>query len=154
MQTQTQKTYAFAETVTPRSAGHARKVPPRPFHQSIALFAAALKREDAARMMAGLVPALADTAQQRVSSLSELSSPERQARVAAHFGTRWDASTRLRRVMAESGPELQDEIFKLLPLYHRTLFPTYRPALKRTAVPLPAPALQAFAQRLVREAVS
>lgn len=127
-----------------------QRLPKAQLAGTLALFATALRRETAESLMDGLAPEGCELARRELEKLERLSSTERQARVAGQFGTRADAGRRLRQLMALAGPELQNELYALLPPYHRSLFPTFQPLSGQSSR---AP-VRAFAERLIREAIA
>lgn len=119
--------------------------------ERVTLFAHSLSKEKVGALLDGFSSASRDRAQAYLTSLAALPSSERQGRLGAEFGIRHDSSRRLREVWAEAGPALRRELFKLLPPFHRTIFPDY--AFDEAAAPADlAPALKALAERLIREA--
>jgi len=117
----------------------------------LALFACALSRESALELLEGLCEPQRTQARRYAQQVAAWDSPTRQAKVAFEFGLREDAAKRLREEMAEAGPSLRFEMFRLLPPYLRTLFPDLAAAAAAPVPPVP-PGLAALAQRLVREA--
>ncbi|MHB8872738.1 MAG: hypothetical protein ACYC8T_03530 [Myxococcaceae bacterium] len=119
--------------------------------ERLALFACALARESAIDLLEGLAEPQRARAREFARKVASWDSPTRQAKVAVEFGPRPDAGGRLRALMAEAGPTLRRELFRLLPPYHRSLFPELVAVLSAPGDP-PPPGLLALAQRLVREA--
>lgn len=118
--------------------------------ERIALFAHALVKDRARGMLESLSGEGRERALHYLDVLAQLPSSERQGRLSTEFGIRPEANTRLRELWAAAGPALKVELFKLLPPYHRSLFPDFVP--DEALVADAAPALKAFAERLVREA--
>ena len=119
--------------------------------ERLALFCHSIARDRAGKLLEGLSEEPRRKASQYLVVLGTLPSSERQGRLASEFGIRIDSSQRLREIWLAAGPELRREIFRLLPPYHRTLFPEYvleeRPAEVEVAS-----ALKPFAERLILEA--
>jgi hypothetical protein len=118
------------------------------WEERLALFAHALLKERASQLMTGLCAESAERAGIYLQALAQLPSTERQGRLASQFGPRTEACQRLRALWAQASPQLQAELYRVLPPYHRSLFPEHSPL----PGPPPPAALQAFAARLVREA--
>ena len=119
--------------------------------ERLALFACALARESALDVLEGLCEPDRARAREYARRVAAMDSPTRQAKIAIEFGVRRDAAPRLRALMADAAPVLRVEILRLLPPYHRSLFPDLAESLSTPAQPA-APGMLAFAQRLVREA--
>lgn len=114
-----------------------------------ALVALVFGKERAPELLEGLGAREAERAKEHLAHLMELTSAQRQAKVAVEFGMRKDPSGPLRELMAEAPESLRRELFRRLPPYLRTLFP------ERVLEPPDAsatPALCALAERLIREA--
>jgi hypothetical protein len=114
-----------------------------------ALVALVLGKERAAELLEGLGEREAERAKEHLACFAALSSAQRQAKVAAEFGTRSDPVEQLRGLMAEAPEALRREIFRKLPPYYRSLFPEPGRGFTESSTP---PALCALAERLIREA--
>jgi len=117
--------------------------------ERLALVALVLGRERAAALLEGLPAPDAVRARGYLAGFTALSSARRQARVAVEFGVRPDAAARLRRVMEDAPEVLRREIFRRLPSFHRSLFPSLQMEPTGTDVP---DAVGTWAERLIREA--
>lgn len=117
--------------------------------ERLALVTLVLGGERAKELFEGLRAPDAARARGHLAGFQALSSARRQARVAVEFGVRPDAADRLRGVMGEASEVLRRELFRRLPPYHRSLFPSLRlePAGAEATEPLCA-----LAERLIREA--
>ncbi|WP_245815019.1 hypothetical protein [Cystobacter ferrugineus] len=115
----------------------------------MALVALVWGRERAAELFEGLRESDAVRARGYLAGFAALSSARRQARVAVEFGVRPDAAARLRGVMETAPEALRREIFRRLPPYHRSLFPSLQ--LERSG-PEATEQVCALAERLIREA--
>lgn len=123
---------------------------PAGFPEDVALFTVAMAKERALELLDGLGEPARQRARARAREAMRWDSPTRQAKVAVLFGARKDANERLRALMAEAPQPLQQEIYRLLPPYYRSLFPDFTPGPTERPVP---PYLAALANRLVREAI-
>jgi hypothetical protein len=114
-----------------------------------ALVALVFGKERAAELLEGLGAREAERAKEHLAHFAELTSAQRQARVALEFGVRSDPSEQLRELMAEAPEALRREIFRRLPPYQRSLFPQRRVEPADDSV---TPAMGGLAERLIREA--
>ncbi|QSQ23992.1 hypothetical protein JY651_03160 [Pyxidicoccus parkwayensis] len=114
-----------------------------------ALVAWVLGRERAGELLSGLGAREAERAKEHLLRIAGLPSAQRQAKVAVEFGERADAAARLKALMEEASEPLRREIFRRLPLYHRTLFPGRQVESGDAG---PPSALGVLAERLIREA--
>ncbi|ATB27861.1 hypothetical protein [Melittangium boletus] len=117
--------------------------------ERLALVALVLGRERAAALLDGLTESDATRARDYLAGFTALSSARRQARVAVEFGVRPDAAARLRQMMEDAPGVLRREIFRRLPSFHRSLFPSFQMEPADTAVPA---RVGTWAERLIREA--
>jgi hypothetical protein len=117
--------------------------------ERMALVALVLGRDRAAELFEGLKEPDAVRARGYLAGFAALSSARRQARVAVEFGVRPDAAARLRGVMQEAPEVLRREIFRRLPPYHRSLFPSLQ---LEPSGPEATERVCALAERLIREA--
>ena len=128
------------------------RLPARPeqgeFAEHVALFAVAIARDRALELLEGFTEAERHLACARARAAAGWDSATRQARLQVTFGSRPDSELRLRALMAEAGPALRQEIFRVLKPYQRSLFPDF--ALEPGAAATPF--VVALAERLVREA--
>lgn len=138
-------------TAPAEEAPDASRPPPRlPLAlERFALVTWVLGRERAAELLDGLGEHEAERAKEHLRRIAALPSAQRQGKVAVEFGERADAGARLKALMEEAPEPLRKALFRLLPPYHRTLFPERRVEPPGPEVP---PALEALAERLVREA--
>lgn len=124
---------------------------PRPgAEERVALIAHALKKAEAQALLEGFAEPERERALAFLRQLQSQGSAERQGRMSFEFGIRVDASQRLRDVWNQAGPALRRALFAQLPPYHRTVFPDYVPPADQDAAA--DPGLEAFAERLIREA--
>jgi hypothetical protein len=131
--------------------GRAAASPPPPVELEawpIVLACAVLAPARAEELLEGLAQADVEEAHRLLRSFQEQDSATRQVRLSVEFGIRLNADERLRLLMAEAPPPLQQAILQRLPSYQRTLFPGLEAS---TAEPL-LPHLEALAERLVKEA--
>ncbi len=117
--------------------------------EAMALVALVWGRDRAAELFEGLKDSDAVRARGYLAGFAALSSARRQARVAVEFGVRPDAAARLRGVMEASPEVLRREIFRRLPPYHRSLFPSLQ---LEPSGPEATERVCALAERLIREA--
>jgi hypothetical protein len=117
--------------------------------EGLALVALVWGRDRAAELFEGLKDSDAVRARGYLAGFSALSSARRQARVAVEFGVRPEAAARLRGVMDEAPEVLRREIFRRLPPYHRSLFPSLQ---LEPSGPEATERVCALAERLIREA--
>ena len=117
--------------------------------ERLALVALVFGRERAPALLEGLLAPEAKRARGLLAGFAALSSARRQARVAVEFGTRPEATARLRALMEEAPEVLREELFRGMPPYHRSLFPGRQVAPPRASV---TEAVAAWAERLLREA--
>ncbi|ATB42391.1 hypothetical protein CYFUS_007869 [Cystobacter fuscus] len=117
--------------------------------EGLALVALVWGRDRAAELFEGLKESDAVRARGYLAGFAALSSARRQARVAVEFGVRLDAAARLRGVMEQAPEALRREIFRRLPPYHRSLFPSLQ---LEPSGPEATERVCALAERLIREA--
>lgn len=114
-----------------------------------ALVALVFGQGRAKELLEGLGTREVERAKEHLACFAALTSAQRQARVAAEFGVRSDPSGPLRELMTEAPEALRREIFRRLPPYQRSLFPSRRVEPPAASA---SPALCALAERLIREA--
>ncbi|MFO0594292.1 MAG: hypothetical protein U0228_03280 [Myxococcaceae bacterium] len=118
------------------------------YPERLALFIAALHKNEADKLFAGLAPKLEMRARGCAKELAEWDSARRQARLAHEFGVRPDAPERLKQLVLSATGDLRAAIVAHLP-----------PAVRRHYPQFSAPSAQfseatrAIAARLVREAM-
>lgn len=117
----------------------------------LALFACAINPTEIEVLADGLTGPGKRTVVDFAREVLRWDSATRQARISQEFGPQPSAAARLKALVADCSPRLRWEIYRLLPPYHRSLFPELEAAPK-PAEPAP-PLMTAFAERLVKEAI-
>lgn len=120
------------------------------FAERLALFVTGVDRQRADELLAGLTSANHRHATSVAKEASGWDSATRQGRMAVAFGNHPRAADRLRQLMAEASPSLQLAVFRRLVPWQQSLFPKLA-AVIRPSRPV-APAMEALADRLIREA--
>ncbi|MBI3183615.1 MAG: hypothetical protein HYZ28_15870 [Myxococcales bacterium] len=119
------------------------------FAEQVALFCAALDREGALELLDGLAEPLRSRARTQAREAMSWDSATRQARLQLAYGERPEAVRQLREAMSMAGPALRQEVFRLLPVHLKSLFPEQA---SNPAGDPACPVLAALARRIVREA--
>ena len=121
--------------------------------ERLALLASAMAKEQAPALLEMLAAAHRGRAAEYLRQVAGLDSASRQGRLTREFGERNDAPERLRKTLAELSPRQRAVAYSRLPPYLRALMtPEGATAANRFADEEP-PALRAFVERLVKEAV-
>lgn len=121
--------------------------------ERLALFAYAVAREQAAGLLELLAAPHRGRAGEYLRQLPGLDSASRQGRLAREFGERADAPERLRSVLGELSPRQRAQAYAKLPPYLRDLCPPDGDTARRPVNEDEAPAMGAYCDRLLREAI-
>ena len=120
----------------------------RGFAERLALFVTGVDRSHAEELLAGL----ADCSQRRAAEFAHEAlmwdSATRQGRMAVTFGNHPRAADRLKQLIADASPLLGAAVFRRLAPWQQSLFPR----LQGKASIEPTEAMDALAERLIREA--
>jgi hypothetical protein len=133
----------------------ARAKPVRPpatrgFAERLALFVSGVDRDRVDELLAGLT---GTTQKQAIAFAQEAigwDSATRQGRMAVVFGGHPNATDRLKLLVSDASPMLRLAVFRRLAPWQKSLFPKLE--LELASVAPPAPAMDALAERLIREA--
>jgi hypothetical protein len=121
--------------------------------ERLALFTYAVAREQAAALLELLAAPHRGRAGEYLRQLPALDSASRQGRLAREFGERVDAPERLRAVLSELSPQLRARAYAKLPPYLRDLCPTHGDTARTPVQEDDPPAMGAYCDRLLREAI-
>ena len=121
--------------------------------ERLALLTCAMAREQAPALLEMLAAPHRGRAAEYLRQVAALDSASRQGRLAREFGERTDAPERLRKALAELSPRQRTIAYPRLPPYLRTLMSQEGATAANRSAEEDAPALRAFTDRLVKEAV-
>ena len=119
------------------------------FAERLALFVTGVARSNTDELLAGLAGPVRKRATRFALEALKWDSATRQGRMAVTFGNNPRASQRLKELIADASPALQAAVFRRLAPWQQSLFPRLKDGL---ASPAPADAMDALAERLIREA--
>ena len=120
----------------------------RGFAERLALFVSGVDRAHTDELLEGLAGVTQRRATAFAREAREWDSATRQGRMAVTFGNHPHAADRLKQLMHVASPAMRGAIFGRLAPWQRSLFPQ----LEGAATCAVAPAMDALAERLIREA--
>ena len=121
--------------------------------ERLALLTGALAKEHAPALLEMLASPHRGRAAEYLRQLAALDSASRQGRLSREFGERTDAPERLRQLLTALSPRQRAIAYLKLPVYLRTLMPPEAATAASRPSEEDPPALRAFAERLVKEAM-
>lgn len=121
--------------------------------ERLALFTFAMAKEQAPALLEMLAAPHRGRAGEYLRQVAGLDSASRQGRLARELGERSDAPERLRKALSDMSPRQRAIAYRKLPSYLRTLMPPDGATASGASPEEDSPALRAFAERLVKEAV-
>jgi hypothetical protein len=139
------------EETTRLKRGAPRLTPQRAeLEERLSLLTLVMAKGEARELVNGLAGGARFRAREQVRRLAALDSASRQARVAAAFGARPDAPSRLELLLSCASAPLRHQLLEQLPGYLKSAFAPARPEGLDEAS---SPARRALTARLVWEAV-
>jgi hypothetical protein len=121
--------------------------------ERLALFTCAMAREQAPALLEMLAAPHRGRAAEYLRQVSGLDSASRQGRLSRELGERKDAPERLRKAFTELSPRQRAIAYPRLPPYLRALMSQEGATAANRSAEEDPPALRAFTDRLVKEAV-